>query len=133
MRVLERLTAVVALALVLVGLGAPTRAETPGPGAVVTATPVRPAPPPGDPRVVVACLAHLDAPSDARTELSGVNRGDHRAGVVLTDGPDDLLPAVPVRVGGPPDQAVAPPRYRSPAVPLPPRGTLPTRAPPPAG
>ncbi|MFJ8580156.1 hypothetical protein [Micromonospora sp. NPDC093277] len=144
MRVLDRLTAVVALALVLVGLGVPTRAETPEPGAVVTAahrpvvvdapaaTPDRPAPPPGDPRVVVARPAHLDAPSDARTAVSGGNRGDHRAGVVLTDGPDDLLLAVPVRVAGPSDQAVVPIRYRSPAVPLPPRGALPTRAPPPA-
>ncbi|MFU8851643.1 hypothetical protein ACNAW0_11775 [Micromonospora sp. SL1-18] len=143
MRVLDRLTAVVvALAFVLVGLGAPARGETPAPGAVVTAahrsivydwpvaTPARPAPPPGDPRVVVARLAHPDAPPDARTELSGGNRGDHRAGVVLTDGPDDLLPAAPVRVGDPPDRVVAAPRYRPPAVPLPPGGTLPTRAPP---
>ncbi|MFD2765752.1 hypothetical protein [Micromonospora eburnea] len=173
MRVLDRLTAVVALALVLVGLGGPTRAESPEPGAVVTAaqrsivhggpsvhapdgwalrrlrpgasdaaprpgvvvdvpavTPDRPAPPPGDPRVVVARPAHLDAPPDARTAVSGGNCGDHRAGVVLTDGPDDLLPAMPVRLGGPADQVVSSIRYRSPAVPLPPRGTLPTRGPP---
>ncbi|MCW3818018.1 hypothetical protein ONA91_26565 [Micromonospora sp. DR5-3] len=154
MRVFDRLTAVVvALAFVLAGLGVPGRGETPEPGAVVTAahrsivhdapsalpphgrpvdvtTSDRPAPPSGDPRAVVARLAHLDAPSDVWTALPDGNRGDHRAGVVSNDGPDDLLPAALVRVGGTPDPAAAPTRYRQPAVPLPPRGTLPTRAPP---
>ncbi|MFU8871881.1 hypothetical protein [Micromonospora sp. SL4-19] len=156
MRVLDRLTAVaVALAFVLVGLGAPARGEALEPGAVVTAAhrpiihdaspvphpdgrpvnapvalPDRPAPPPGDPRAVVARLAHPGAASDARTELSGGSCGDHRAGVVLTDGPDDLLLAAPVRAGGRPDRVVAATRYRQPVLPLPPRGTLPARAPP---
>ncbi|MEU8260026.1 hypothetical protein AB0C02_05325 [Micromonospora sp. NPDC048999] len=139
MRVLDRLAAVVvALAFVLVGLGAPARGEAPEPGAVVTAahrsivnapvaTPDRPAPPPGDPRAVVA---RPDAPSDARTDFSGGDRGDHRAGVVLTDGPDDLLPAAPGCLDGPPDRVVAATRYRPPAVALSPRGARPTRAPP---
>ncbi|MEU2611616.1 hypothetical protein ABZ570_08545 [Micromonospora sp. NPDC007271] len=153
MRVLDRLTtAVVALAFILVGLGVPVRGETPEPGAVVAAahqsivhdapsvpppdgrpvaapvaTPDRPAPPTDDPR---AAAAHPGAPSDARTGFSGGSRGDHRAGVVLTDGPDDLLPAAPVRVDGTPERVVAATRYRAPAVPLPPRGTLPPRAPP---
>ncbi len=136
MRVLDRLTAVVvALAFVLVGLGVPGPGETPEPGAVVTAaqsvaTPDRPVPPPGDPRAVVARLAHPDVAPDARAEFSGEDRGDHRAGIFLTDGPDDLLPAAPVRVDGPPARVVASIRYRQPAVSLPPRGTLPTRAPP---
>ncbi|MFE9688396.1 hypothetical protein [Micromonospora sp. NPDC005806] len=155
MRVLDRLTAVVvALAFVLTGLGMPACGETPEPGAVVTAahrsivhdgpsvlppdgwsvdatvtTPGRPAPPSGDPRVVGARLTHPDAPSELWTELSGGPCGDHRAGVV-TDGPDDLLPAAPLRVGGAPRSVVASTRYREPAVPLPPRGSLPSRAPP---
>lgn len=154
MRVLDRLAAVVvALAFALVGLGTPVRGETLEPGAVVIAayrsivhdgpsahppagrpvipvtTSDRPAPPSGDPRAVVARLTPLDAPPQSRAEFSGVPRGDHRAGVV-TDGPDDLLPATPVRVVGTPHSVVAPTRYRQPAVPLPPRGTLPSRAPP---
>ncbi len=156
MRVLDRLTTVVvALAFVLVGLGAPAHGETPDPGAVVTAahrsivhdgpsvlppsgrsvdvpvtTPGRPVPHSGDPRAVGARLTHPDAPSELRTELSGGPGGDHRAGVVTSDGPDDLLPAAPLRVGGTPHAVVAPACYREPAVPLPPRGSLPSRAPP---
>lgn len=154
MRVLDRLTAVVvALTLVLAGLGAPGHPETPEPGAVLAAahrsiahdvpsappphgrpvgvtTPDRPAPPSGDPRAVVARPARPDAPSAAWTALSGGNGGDHRAGVVANDGLDDLLPAAKVRAGGTPDRAVAATGYRQPAVPLPPRGVLPTRAPP---
>ncbi|WP_319463876.1 hypothetical protein [Micromonospora sp. RTP1Z1] len=156
MRVLDRLTAVaVAMAFVLIGLGAPASAETHLPGAVVTAahrsivhgephvgppdarhiaapvtTPHRPAPPPGDPRAVMDRLGRPDAPSNPRLQVAGGPCGDHRAGVGPTDGPDDLLLGVPVRVGGTPVSVVAPTRYRQPAVPLPPRGTLPTRAPP---
>ncbi|MGC1210206.1 MAG: hypothetical protein WA890_02915 [Micromonospora sp.] len=156
MRVLDRLTAVaVAMAFVLVGLGAPIRGGTPLPGAVVTAahrsivhdappvvppdarhvdapvtTPERAVPQSGDPRAVVGRLVHPDAPSDTRAEALGGLRGDHRAGVALTDGPDDLLLDAPVRIGGTPISTVAPTRYRQPAAPLPPGGTLPTRAPP---
>ncbi|MFR9780389.1 hypothetical protein ACL02O_30620 [Micromonospora sp. MS34] len=156
MRVLDRLTAVVvALAFVLAGLGVPVRGETLEPGAVVTAahrsivhdgpsvlppdgrsvdapvtTPGRPAPPSGDPRAVVARLTLPDAPSELWTELSGGPCGDHRAGVATCDGPDDLLPAASSRVGGTPQSVVAPTRYREPAVSLPPRGSLPSRAPP---
>ena len=156
MRVLDRLTAVaVAMAFVLIGLGAPVRGETPLPGAVVTAahrsivhdappvvppearhvdapvtTPEPAVPPSGDPRALVDRLGHRDAPPDARAEAPGGLRGDHRAGVGLTDGPDDLLLDVPVRAGGTPTAAVASTSYRQPAAPLPPRGTLPTRAPP---
>ncbi|OKI68953.1 hypothetical protein [Micromonospora sp. CB01531] len=173
MRVFDRLTAVVvALAFVLVGLGAPAHGETPGPGAMVTAahrsigqdppsapapdgqarqrlqlgtsdtaprpgavvdapvtTPGRTAPPSGDSRAVVARPAPPDAPPDLRTEVRG-HCGDHRAGVVPADGPDDLLPAPPVPVGGPPHPGLDPTRYRPPALPLPPRGTLLARAPP---
>ncbi|MFG2057677.1 hypothetical protein ACGFI9_27005 [Micromonospora sp. NPDC048930] len=105
----------------------------PRPGAVVdasAATPGRPAPPSGDPRAVGARLTHPDAPSELWTEVSGGPGGDHRAGVVTSDGPDDLLPAVPLRVGGAPHSVAAPPRYREPAVSLPPHGSLPSRAPP---
>ncbi|MFE9653687.1 hypothetical protein [Micromonospora sp. NPDC006431] len=105
----------------------------PRPGAVVDApvtTPGRTAPPSGDPRAVVARPAPPEAPPDLRTELLGGQCGDHRAGVVSTDGPDDLLPAPPVPVGGSPHPGLAPTRYRPPALPLPPRGTLLARAPP---
>ncbi|MCW3843831.1 hypothetical protein ONA70_27405 [Micromonospora yasonensis] len=105
----------------------------PRPGAVVDApvtTPGRPTPPSGDPRAVGARLTPPDAPSELWTEVSGGPRGDHRAGVVTSDGPDDLLPAAPLRVGGAPQPVVAPTRYGQPAVSLPPRGSLPSRAPP---
>ncbi|GGR84769.1 hypothetical protein GCM10010169_31310 [Micromonospora fulviviridis] len=123
MRALDRLTTVVvALAFVLAGLGAPACAETHGPGAVRAAHQhaVHEGP--------AACTPD-HAPSELRAELSGGPCGDHRAGVASGDGPDDLLPAAPPRVGTPPPAAV-PTRYRQPAVPMPPRGTLPARAPP---
>lgn len=158
MRVLDRLTAVVALVFVLAGLGAPVPGETPEAGAVVTSahrstihgTPSDPPPPPdgrpvsapvttsdrpaappsGDLRAVVAHFVHPATASDARADLCGRNRGGHRVCVVASDGPDDLFRAAPVDIGSTPDTAVAPTHYRQPAVPLPPRGTLPTRAPP---
>lgn len=156
MRVFDRLTSVaVALVLVLVGLGVPVGAETHLPGAVVTAahrsivhdaphgsppdgrrvdapvtTPAPSAPPSGDPRAVPARLAQPDAPSYAWVEALGGPGGDHRAGVGSTDGPDDLLLDAPVPIVGTPAFGVVPAPYRGPAVPLPPRGTLPTRAPP---
>ncbi|MFE9200573.1 hypothetical protein [Micromonospora sp. NPDC007230] len=132
MRVFDRLTAVVvALAFVLVGLEAPAHGETPGPGAAVTAAhrSIGHDTPSVDPRAVVVRPAPPDTPPDLRTELLGGPCGDHRAGV-STDGPDDLLPAPPVPVGGPPHPGLAPTRYRPPALPLPPRGTLLARAPP---
>ncbi|MGR6322049.1 hypothetical protein Q2K19_15420 [Micromonospora soli] len=155
MRVLDRLTAVVvALAFVLAGLGAPACGETLDPGAVVTAahrsivhdgpsvlppdgwsvdapvtTPSSPAPPSGDPRAVGARLTHPDAPSELWTEVSGGPCGDHRAGVV-TDGPDDLLPAAPPRVDDTSAPDLVATGYRQPAVPLPPRGSPSGRAPP---
>ncbi|MFE9954424.1 hypothetical protein [Micromonospora sp. NPDC005299] len=124
MRVLDRLTAVVvALAFVLAGLGAPACTETLEPGAVGTFTH----------RSIVhdgpAHLAPGHASSELRTEFSGGPCGDHRAGVASGDGPDDVLPAAPPRVGTPPPTTAAT-GYRQPAVPLPPRGTLPARAPP---
>ncbi|MFC0007006.1 hypothetical protein [Micromonospora siamensis] len=156
MRVFERLSAVaVALAFVLAGLGAPACAETHQPGAVVTAahrsivhdashlpagdarrvdapvtTPHRTVPATGDPRAVADRLARPGAPSELREGACGGPCGDHRAGVVTSDGPDDPLLGPPVRAGGPSTVVVAAPRYRAPAVPLPPRGTLPSRAPP---
>ncbi|SCF14201.1 hypothetical protein [Micromonospora mirobrigensis] len=156
MRVFERLSAVaVALAFVLAGLGAPACAETHQPGAVVTAahrsivhdashvpdgdarrvdaavtTSSRTTPATGDPRAVVDRLARPGAPSELREGARGGPCGDHRAGVATGDGPDDPLLGPPVCAGGPPVAAVAAPRYRAPAVPLPPRGTLPSRAPP---
>ncbi|NES12728.1 MULTISPECIES: hypothetical protein [Micromonospora] len=171
MRALDRLTAaVVALAFVLAGLGAPGRGETLEPGAVVIAahrsivhdgpsalppdgrslrrlqlgasaprpgvvdasatTPERPAPPSVDPRAAGARLTHPGAPSELWTEFSGGPGGDHRAGVATSDGPDDLLLAVPLRVVGTPRSVVAPTRYREPAVSLPTRGSRPSRAPP---
>ncbi|MGK5741355.1 hypothetical protein [Micromonospora sp. URMC 103] len=157
MRVLDRLTAVVALAIVLAGLGAPVRAEDPEPGALVTSThrsiihaapsvpsaaldgrpvaaPGTPAdrfaaPPPGDDQAAVAHVVPA-TPLDARADLCGGNPGDQRVCVVASDGPDDLFRAAPAGIGGTSDTAVVPAHYREPAVPLPPRGTLPTRAPP---
>ncbi|MGY0006528.1 hypothetical protein [Micromonospora sp. I033] len=117
MRVLDRLTAVVvALAFVLAGVGAP--AKTLEPGAVGIAA-----------HRSIVHDGPAQAPSELWTEFSGGPGGDHRAGVASGDGPDDLLPAAPARVGTPTPAAAAT-RYRQPAVPLPPRGTLPARAPP---
>ncbi|WP_446216852.1 hypothetical protein [Micromonospora sp. IBHARD004] len=156
MRVCDRLNAVVvALAFVLAGLGAPACAETQLPGAVVTAahrsivhdashvvrpdvrcvvapvtTPHPAAPPSGDPRVVGARHAHPDTPSELRAEVPGGPCDDHRAGVGQADGPDDLLLGAPLRVDGTTVAVLAAIRYRPPVVPLPPRGVLPTRAPP---
>lgn len=105
----------------------------PRPGAVVkasAATPVSPAPPSGDPRAVGARLTHPDAPSEWWTGLSGGPGGDHRAGLATSDGPGDLRLAAPLRVVGTPQSAVAPTRYREPALALPIRGSLPSRSPP---
>ncbi|MEV0716380.1 hypothetical protein [Asanoa sp. NPDC050611] len=136
---------VAASAFVLVGLGAPANPATPERGAVITAahrsivheapsapaaTSDGPAPTSGNSRAVVSLLVHLAASSHPRADLSGRDRGDHPAGVDCTDGPDDLFPAAPVGIGGTLDPAVASPHYRQPGVPLPPGGTLPTRAPP---
>lgn len=103
----------------------------PRPGVVdaPVTTPDRPAPPPGDPRAVVVRHAPAGAPPQRWTALSGGPGGGHRAGVI-SDGPDDLLPAAPAPVDGAPAAAGVAPRYRPPAVPLPPRGTLSGRAPP---
>ncbi|MFC4146157.1 hypothetical protein ACFO0M_07810 [Micromonospora mangrovi] len=156
MRVFDRWNAVVvALAFVLAGLGAPACVETSQPGAVVTAahrsigsdgahvhppdvrpvsapvtTPHLPAPTSGDPRVAGARPAYPGTPPELRAEVVGAPCGDHRAGVGLTDGPDDLLLAAPASVDGTTVSVLAAIRYRQPVVPLPPRGTLPTRAPP---
>ncbi|MFC0508855.1 hypothetical protein [Micromonospora costi] len=157
MRVLDRLTAVVALAVVLAGLGAPVRAEGPEPSALVTsahrsiihAAPSVPPPAPDGRPVAAPCttadrfaapssgdrqaaVAHLvpAAPSVVRADLCGGIRGDQRVCVVASDGPDDLVRAAPAGIGGTPDTAVTLTHYRQPAVPLPPRGTLPARAPP---
>ncbi|SBT47426.1 hypothetical protein [Micromonospora auratinigra] len=156
MRAFDRLTAVVvALAFVLIGLGTPVRGENPEAGAVVTAahrsivhdgpsvlppggrsvdvpvtTPGRPTPPSGDPRAAGVRRTPTGAPSERWTALSEGPGGDHRAGVVTNDGPDDLLLALPVRVGGASTSVVAPTGYRQPAVPLPTHGSRPGRAPP---
>jgi hypothetical protein len=156
MRVCDRWYAVVvALAFVLAGLGAPACAETSQPGAVVTAAhrsigpggpavpppdvrsvaaPVTPpqlsAPPSGDPRVAGAYVVRPGTPPEPGAEAVGGPCGDHRAGVGATDGPDDLLLAAPSRLDDATVSVLAVARYRQPAVPLPPRGTLPTRAPP---
>lgn len=117
MRVLDRLTAVVAaLAFVLAGLAVPGYGATPEPGTVVAAAHLT--------------AGHPDAAPDVQTECLGGPSGDHRPGVVSTDGPDDILPAPPARLGGTLGPVVAPIRYRPPAVPLPPRRALPSRAPP---
>ncbi|MEU4481488.1 hypothetical protein AB0F68_26015 [Micromonospora sp. NPDC023966] len=119
MRVLDRLTAVVAaLAFVLAGLGAPACAEALEHCATGTAA---------HRSIVHDGPGH--APPELRTEFSGAPCGDHHAGVASGDGPDDLLAAVPPRVGTP-TPATPTTHYRQPAVPLPPRGTLPARAPP---
>ncbi|MFI7428655.1 hypothetical protein ACIBPB_16865 [Micromonospora sp. NPDC049836] len=103
---------------------------------VVVDTPVslpdRPTPPPGDPRAVDVRRTPSDAPPVRWTEFLGGPGGDHRAGVE-SDGPDDLLLVAPVRVDGTPAETVAAIRYRQPALPLPPRGTLSGRAPPAVG
>lgn len=156
MRVCDRLSAVVvALAFILAGLGAPACAETRLPGAVVTAAhrsavhdaphvhppDVRPVAAPvttshlpaarsGGPRVVGERPAHPGTPLEPRVRGAGGPCGDHRAGVGQTDGPDDLLLGAPARVDGTTPGVLAAVRYRPPAVPLSPRGTLPTRAPP---
>ncbi|MDZ5445680.1 hypothetical protein U2F26_23590 [Micromonospora sp. 4G57] len=156
MRVCDRLSAVVvALAFVLAGLGAPACAEAHLPGAVVTAAhrsiahdashvvppdvrrivapvaaPHPAAPPSGDLRVVGERHAHPDTPPELRAEVPGGPCGDHRAGVGQADGPDDLLLGAPLRVDGTTVAVLAATPYRPPVVPLPPRGTLLTRAPP---
>ncbi|MFG2108683.1 hypothetical protein [Micromonospora chersina] len=155
MRAFDRLSTVVAaLAFVLAGLGAPACAESHQPGAVVTAahrsihhvghavlppdgravdTPVtppdRPAPS-GDPRAAGVPRTPGHAPSELWTEFSGGPCRDHRAGVTAGDGPDDVLPAAPPRVGGTPERVAVAIHRREPALPLPPRGTLATRGPP---
>ncbi|MET8835361.1 hypothetical protein ABZV78_15775 [Micromonospora sp. NPDC004540] len=125
MRAFDRLsTVVVALAFVLAGLGAPACAESHQPGAVVTAAHA------GDHRAAAALHAPGDAPPELRTAFSGGPCGDHRAGVTAGDGPDDVLPAAPPRIGGTPGRVAAAIRCRQPALLLPPRGTLATRGPP---
>ncbi|MFI2646458.1 hypothetical protein [Micromonospora fulviviridis] len=151
MRAFDRLsTVVVALAFVLAGLGAPVCAESHQPGAAhrsihhvghavlppdgrAVDTPVtppdRPAPS-GAPRAAGAPRTPGHAPSELWTEFSGGPCGDHRAGVTAGDGPDDVLPAAPPRVGGTLERVAVAIRCRQPALPLPPRGTLATRGPP---
>jgi hypothetical protein len=125
MRAVDRLsTVVVAVAFVLAGLGAPACAEHHQPGAVVTAAHA------GDHRPAAALHAPGDAPSELGTEFSGGPCGDHRAGVPAGDGPDDVLPAAPPRVGGALERVAVGVTRRQPALPLPPRGTLATRGPP---
>ncbi|MET8911256.1 hypothetical protein [Micromonospora sp. NPDC004551] len=125
MRVVDRLSAVVvALAFVLAGLGAPACAENHQPGAVVSAAHS------GHPRAAEAPRTPGHAPSELRTELSGGPCGDHRAGVTAGDGPDDVLPAALLRVGGTPERVAVATACPRPALPLPPRGTLATRGPP---
>jgi hypothetical protein len=156
MRVCDRLSAVVvALAFVLAGLGAPACAETHLPDAAATAahrsighdaspvvppgvrrvfapvtTPHLPAPPSGDPRVVGEPHARPGTPSELRAEVPGGPCADHRASAGQSDGPDDLLLGAPLRLDGTAVAVPAATRYQPPFVPLPPRGTLPTRAPP---
>ncbi|MEU1684383.1 hypothetical protein [Micromonospora sp. NPDC005707] len=126
MRALDRLSTVVAaLAFVLAGLGAPACAESHHPGAVVTAA-HRSIHHGG--HAVLPPDSH--APSELRTEFSGGPCGDHRAGVTAGDGPDDVLPAEPPRVGGTPERVAVAIACRQQALPLPPRGTLATRGPP---
>ncbi|MET7805927.1 hypothetical protein [Micromonospora chersina] len=115
MRAFDRLSTVVAaLAFVLAGLGAPACAESHQPGAVVTA----------------AHRSIHHAPSELCTDFSGGPCGDHRAGVTAGDGPDDVLPAAPPRVGGTPERVTVAIHRGEPALPVPPRGTLATRGPP---
>ncbi|MGW9196261.1 hypothetical protein [Micromonospora chersina] len=117
MRAFDRLsTVVVALVFVLAGLGAPACAESHQPGAVTAA------------HRSIHHVAH--APSELWTEFSGGPCGDHRAGVTAGDGPDDVLPAAPPRVGGTPERVAVAIHRRQPALPMPPRGTLATRGPP---
>ncbi|WP_262283145.1 hypothetical protein [Micromonospora sp. MA102] len=136
MRAVDRLSTVVAaVAFVLAGLGAPACAENHQPGAVVTAAHRSidhggHAVLPPDGRAAAASRAPGDAPSELRTEFSGGPCGDHRAGVIAGDGPDDVLPAAQQRVGGTPEWVAAAIACPQPALPLPPRGTLATRGPP---
>ncbi|WP_346538281.1 hypothetical protein [Micromonospora sp. DPT] len=156
MRVRDRMSAVViGLAFVLAGLGAPACAETHQPGAVVTAahrsivhdapdvrppdvrpvaapvaTPHCPAPPSGGPRFVGERPGYPGTPSGLWREAAGGPCGDHRAGAGQTDGPDEFLLGATARADSAAAFVVAPIRYRPPAIGLPPRGTLPTRAPP---
>ncbi|MFC0031215.1 hypothetical protein ACFFMM_16985 [Micromonospora chaiyaphumensis] len=125
MRAVDRLsTVVVAVAFVLAGLGAPACAEHHRPGPMATAVHA------GDHRAAAAPDAPGHASPELRTEFSGGPCGDHHAGVTAGDGPDDVLPAAPPRIGGTPERVAVPVTRRQPALPLPPRGTLATRGPP---
>ncbi|NES31147.1 hypothetical protein GCE86_21510 [Micromonospora terminaliae] len=129
MRAVDRLsTVVVALAFVLAGLGAPGCANHHPPGATVTAA--HAAAHVGEHGAAAAPHAPGDAPPELRTAFAGGPCGDHRAGVTVGDGPDDVLPAAPPRVGGTPERVAVTSTRGQPALPLPPRGTLATRGPP---
>lgn len=145
MRVRDRLSVIVAMAFVLAGLGAPACPETHQPGGAVTAahrsivhvaplvtdqaaTPHCPVPRSRDPRVVEVSSAYLS--SGPPVEAVGGSCGDHRARTSQTDGPDDPLPGVALRIEDAAVTVLSANHYRPPALPLPPRGTVPARAPP---
>ncbi|WFF07046.1 hypothetical protein O7622_00090 [Micromonospora sp. WMMD1076] len=142
MRVRDRLTAVVVtLAFVLAGLGAAAVPALTAPAVAPIAEALADAAPPAEALAGAPPAASASGTSPAalraaypRISLSELAAGpwhDHGGGLGYADGPDDLAPAALPRVAGPAVPEPVVPAPRPPVVPLPPRGPLAARAPPP--
>ncbi|MEU1809948.1 hypothetical protein [Micromonospora aurantiaca (nom. illeg.)] len=150
MRVRDRLTAVVVtLAFVLAGLGAAAvpaltapavapiaealadAAARPAPDAAPPAEALAGAPPAASASGTGPAALRAAYPRISSSELAAGPWHDHGGGLGYADGPDDLAPAALPRVAGPAVPEPVVPAPRPPVVPLPPRGPLAARAPPP--
>ncbi|MGC4894045.1 hypothetical protein [Micromonospora sp. DT31] len=136
MRVRDRLTAaVVALAVVLTGLGsAPAPAlTTPATGASAlasTPTTVTHGPATGTDRGTSAVASRPAYPDRSWAEPAAAPTGDPAGVLAYGDGSDDPVPTAPAGVAEPVTPGRVLPAHRSPVGPLPPRGPIAARAPP---